>query len=121
MTDLLIAVADGDTQFSPDHVLTVVHSRWPDAEWGDPGGELAAKLARQITIEQGASRAIVEVLASRGAVSVEGDDDLAADFLALLTQSMPIPEDEIAVMNWADDVVMLRQNMTPGDVQAMRD
>lgn len=53
-----------------------------------------------------------------GSLVLHSDD---GEFIALLTQNMPIPEDAIALMNWAEGVIMLRQNMTPDDVRALRD
>lgn len=120
MTDLLVAVADGETRFDPERIVDVVVRRWPSVGWGDPDEELAATLAKQVTIQYDQQVLIVDVLAGHEGIGVEGDDDLAAEFLALLTQSMPIPEDEIVVMNWTDQIVALRSGMTPDDVRALR-
>jgi hypothetical protein len=124
MADLLIAVAEGQARFEPDQVAAAILRRWPSADVvtvdGPELADLAQLMSMQVTISEGQQAATVEFQTSAKAIDVEGDDDLAAEFLALLTRSMPIPEDIIVVMNWADDIVTLRPNMTPDDVHALR-
>ena len=77
-------------------------------------------MTTQVTINAEQRTITVEFHSSAKAIDVEGDDDLAAEFLALLTQDTPIPENGIVVMNWADDIAALRPNMTTEDVHSLR-
>lgn len=120
MADLLLAVADGPTQFDPDQLRDFALRYWPTSQWGDPDDQLAQTLARQITVQDHDRHILVDILASRGAISIEGDDELAAQFIAGLTQNIAIPEGEIALMNWSDDIFMLRQHMTVAGIWALR-
>lgn len=124
MADLLVAVSEGDTKFDPQHMVEVSLQRWPTADWyapdPEPEDELAAMLAGQVTVQDDQRVLIVDFATNLRGIGVEGDDDLAAEFLALLTRSMPIPEDTIVVMNWADGIATLRPNMTPDEVHALR-
>jgi hypothetical protein len=124
MSDFLVAVAAGETQFDPDRLTAAVLHRWPRAEVADVNGPELAHLAefmtRQITIEDAQQRAIIEFNTGGRGIGIEGDDGPAAEFIALLTQNMPIPEDTIALMNWADGIVMLDPNMTADQVRALR-
>lgn len=55
MADLLVTVSEGDTRFDPQHLVEVSLQRWPTADWyapdPEPEDELAAMLARQVTIQ----------------------------------------------------------------------
>lgn len=125
MADLLVAVAEGQARFDPDQVAAAIVRRWPSADVvavdGPELADLAELMTTQVTIHEGQRVATVEFHRSHKAIDAEGDDDLAAEFLALLTHSMPIPEDTIVVMNWATDIVSLRPNMTPDEVRALRE
>lgn len=125
MADLLVAVAEGEARFDPDRLVAAALRRWSSADAAAVDGpelaDLAQLMTTQLTIRDGQQVVIVEFHTGNKAIDAEGDDDLAADFLALLTQSMPIPENEIVVMNWADDIAALRQNMTPDEVRALRE
>ena len=50
MTDLLIAVADGETRFDAEYIVNVALRRWPTAGWAEPDDELASTMAKQVTI-----------------------------------------------------------------------
>lgn len=124
MADLLIAVAEGQARFDPDEVAAAIMRQWPSADVvavdGPELADLAQLMSTQVTISAGQRAATVEFHTSAKAIDVEGDDGLAAEFLALLTRTVPIPGDTIVVMNWADDIVALRPNMTSDDVRALR-
>ncbi|GAA2241578.1 hypothetical protein GCM10010413_49990 [Promicromonospora sukumoe] len=124
MADLLIAVAEGNAQFDADQVAAAIVRRWPSADVVSVDGpelsDLAQLMSTQVTINDGQRAATVEFHTSAKAIDAEGDDDLAAEFISLLTRTVPVPEDAIVVMNWADDIVALRPNMTPEDVHALR-
>lgn len=124
MADLLIAVAEGQARFEPDQIAAAILRQWPSADIvtvdGPELADLAQLMSMQATISDGQQVATVEFHTSAKAIDVEGDDDLAAEILALVTRSMSIPEDNIVVMNWAEDIVALRPNMTPDDVRALR-
>jgi thiamine phosphate synthase YjbQ (UPF0047 family) len=98
--------------------------QWPSADVVTVDGpeltDLARLMSAQVTINDGQKVATVEFHTGATAIDVEGDDDLAADFLALLTRTVPVPDNTIVVMNWADDIVTLRPNMTSDDVRALR-
>lgn len=124
MADLLVAVAEGQARLEPVQVAAAILRQWPSADVVAVDGpeltDLAQLVSTQVTISDGQQRATVEFHTSAKAIDIEGDDDLAAEFLALLTRTVPIPEDTIVVMKWADDIVALRPNMTPGVVRALR-
>lgn len=124
MSDVLVAVAEGETTFDTDQLTAAVLRQWPTAEVADVDGPELAHLAqfmtRQITIEDNGQRAIIEFNTGDRGIGIEGDAQPTAEFLAILTASMPIPDGVIAVMNWSDDVVMLRQAMTIDDLYALR-
>lgn len=124
MADLLIAVAEGQAWFDPDEVAAAIMRQWRSADVvavdGPDLADLAQLMSTQVTISDGQRVATVEFHTSAKAIDVEGDDGLAAEFLALLTRTVPIPEDTIVVMNWADDIVTLRPDMTSDDVRALR-
>jgi hypothetical protein len=124
MADLLIAVAEGQAWFDPDEVAAAIVRQWPSAEVVTVDGpeltDLARLMSAQVTISDGQKVATVEFHTGATAIDVEGDDDLAAEFLALLTRTVPVPDNTIVVMNWADDIVTLRPNMTSDDVRALR-
>jgi hypothetical protein len=122
MADLLVAVSEGEVTFDPDDFAEPAAERWPTAIWyePDPEDDLAVTMAKQLTVREDRRILTVDFLTNRQSAGIEGDDDLAAEFLALLTRCMPIPEDTIVVMNWADGVATLRANMTPDEVHALR-
>lgn len=124
MADLLVAVAEGQARLDPELVAAAILRQWPSADVVTVGSpelaDLAQLMSTQVTISDGQQRATVEFHTSTKAIDVEGDDDLAAEFLALLTRTVPIPEDTIVVMNWADDIVALRPNMNSDEIRALR-
>lgn len=124
MADLLVAVAEGQARFDPDQVAAAILRQWPSADVvaidGPELADLAQLMSTQVTISDGELRATVEFHTSAKAIDIEGDDDLAAEFLALLTHTVPIPGDTIVVMNWADDIVALRPNMNSDEVRSLR-
>lgn len=122
MVDLLVAVSEGETTFDADDFVKPSAERWPTAAWyePDPDDELAVTMGKQLTVREPDRILIVDFAASRRSIGVEGDDDLAAELLALLTHSTPIPENTVAAMNWSDGIVTLRPNMTPHDVHTLR-
>lgn len=123
MADLLVAASEGETTFNPDDFVEPTTERWLTAAWyaPDPEDDLAVTMARQLTVRKDRRILTVDFLTNRQSVGIEGDDDLAAEFLALLTHSMPIPEDTITVMNWATGIVNLRPNMTSDEIYALRE
>lgn len=123
MADLLVAVSEGETTFDPDAFVEPAAARWPTAAWyePDPEDDLAVTMAKQLTVREDRRILTVDFLTNRQSAGIEGDDDLAAEFLALLTHSMPIPEGTIVVMNWATGIVILRPNMTPDEVHGLRE
>jgi hypothetical protein len=122
MADILVAVSEGEMTFDPDDFVEPSAERWPTAAWyePDPEDDLAVTMAKQLTVREDRRILTVDFLTNRQSAGIEGDDDLAAEFLALLTRSMPIPEDTIVVMNWTDGIATLRPNMTPDDIHALR-
>lgn len=96
MSDVLVAVAEGETTFDTDQLTAAVLRRWPTAEVADVDGPELAHLAqfmtRQITIEDNGQRAIIEFNTGDRGIGIEGDARPTAEFLELLTASRPIPE-----------------------------
>lgn len=118
-------MAEGGARFDPGALATAVVHQWPTAEVAHTDSpelaDLAEFMTTQITIEVAQQRVIVELHTGGRSVDIEGDDGLAAEFLALLTQSTPIPKGQIVAMNWAADIATLRQNMTAVELLALRD
>lgn len=123
MADLLVAVAEEGATFDHDELVQAIRVRWPAASVVDVGGELgelAALMTAQLVIHEARRILIVELQASHKGIAVEGDDRLAAEFLALLTRSMP-PEGIVVAMSWATDIVLLGPDMTPDETHALRE
>jgi hypothetical protein len=124
MADLLVAVAEGQARFDPDQVAAAILRQWPSVDVVAVDSpelvDLAQLVSTQVTISDGRQRATVEFHTSATTIEIEGDADLAAELLALLTHTVPILEDTIVVMNWADDVVALRPNMNSDEVRSLR-
>lgn len=124
MADLLVAVAEGQARLDPDQIAAAILRQWPSVDVvavdGRELADLAQLVSTQVTISDGQQRATVEFHTSAKAIDIEGDDDLAAELLALLTRTVPIPEGTIVVMNWADEIVALRPNMNFDEVRSLR-
>lgn len=123
MTDLLVAVTPGEHRFDSDRIAAAAVRRWPSAEDVDITGpelaDLARLLSKQLTIGDGRHVVVANFHADNQAIGVEGDDELEAEFIALLAQHTTFPNDGIVVVHWADDIVALRSNMAPAEVQAL--
>lgn len=124
MADLLVAVTPGEHRFDPDEIAAAAVRRWPSAEDVDITGpelaDLARLLSKQLTIGDGQHVVMANFHADNQGIGVEGDDELEAEFLALLTQNTAFPDDGIVVVHWDDDIVALRPNMTADEVHALR-
>lgn len=123
MADLLVAVTPGKHRFDPDQIAAASVRQWPSAEDVDITGpelaDLARLLSKQLTIVDGQHVVVANFHADNQAIGVEGDDELEAEFLALLTQHTTFPDDGVVVVHWTDDIVALRPNMTPDEVHAL--
>jgi hypothetical protein len=119
-----VAVTPGEHRFDPDRIAAASVRRWPSAEDIDITGpelaDLARLLSKQLTIGDGQRVVVANFHTDNQAIGVEGDDELEAEFLALLTQRTTFPDGGIVVVHWANDIVALRPNMTPDEVHALR-
>jgi hypothetical protein len=124
MADLLVAVTPGEHRFDPNKIASAAVRRWPSAEDVDITGpelaDLARLLSKQLQLNDGQRVVLANFHADNQGIGVEGDDELEAEFLALLTQHTEFPDGGIVVVHWADDIVALRPNMTPDQVHALR-
>ncbi|GAB3166489.1 hypothetical protein GCM10027059_25680 [Myceligenerans halotolerans] len=124
MTDLLVAVTPGEHRFDPDRIAAAATQRWPSADDVDITGpelaDLAEVLSKQLTIRDDQQVVLANFHADNKGIGIEGDDDLEADFLALLTQHTTLPDEGIVVVHWTDQIATLRPNMTPDDIRALR-
>ena len=124
MTDLLVAVTPGEHRFDPDRIAAAATRQWPSVEdvniTGPELADLARLLSKQLTISDGQHIVLANFHADNQGIGIEGDDELEAEFLALLTQSTTFPDEGIVVVHWADDIAALRPNMTPDEIHALR-
>jgi hypothetical protein len=124
MTDLLVTVTPGEHRFDPNEIAAAVVRQWPSAEDVDITGpelaDLARLLSKQLQLNDGQRVVLANFHADNQGIGIEGDDELEAEFLALLTQHTTFPDDGIVVVHWADDIAYLRPNMTPDEVYALR-
>lgn len=119
MADLLVGILD-DVTFDVEHLLAQAQATWPEATYYPSDGESANSPAGNLQLEIEQEFLDVAFLASRGGLGVEGDDDLAAVFLAWLTTQPPVCDGtEVVVVNWANDLVPLTPNMTPEQLWAL--
>jgi hypothetical protein len=124
MTDLLVAVTPGEHRFNPDQIAAAAVRQWPYAEDVDITGpelaDLARLLSKQLQLNDGQRVVLANFHADDQGIGVEGDDELEAEFLALLTRHTAFPDGGIVVVHWADGIVALRPNMTADEVHALR-
>jgi len=111
MVDALIASLDDVPRFDADGLVAAVHSQWPSMQWSPASGEIPELGAGEFTIEVDAQWVTVEFLPGRTGLGVEGHDDLASEVVAWLTGHVAMPEGQVVILNWGDDVVPLRENM----------
>jgi hypothetical protein len=114
MADIMIAALDGSSPFDAASLAQAARTTWPDASW--PGSPELARLK----VESGGRTLFVDVLPPGGGLGIEGDDELAAEFVAWITRQVPIADSQIVVTDWNEDVVTLRPNMTCDEVYALR-
>lgn len=119
MADIMIATLDGSTPFDAERLARAALTPWPEASWPGSPDHVIGELAR-LKIETDGQTVFVDVLPPGGGLGVEGDDELAAEFIAWITTQVPIAEGQVVVTDWTDDVVALSPNMTLDEVQALR-
>lgn len=97
MADLLVAVTPGEHRFNPDQISAAAARRWLTVEDVDVTGpeliDLARLMSKQLTINDGQRTVVAEFHADNQGIGVEGDDELEAEFLALLTQNTALPDE----------------------------
>lgn len=121
MTNLLVAVTPGEHRFAPERVAHAARQHWTDVTYTglDVTDPRLAELGPQLRISEGQRVVIANFHNDGEGIGVEGDDDIQAEFLALLTQNTTFPDGGIVVVHWADDVVPLRPHMTADDVRVL--
>ncbi|MDR7384377.1 hypothetical protein [Promicromonospora iranensis] len=115
----------GEHRFDPDRIATAAVRQWPFAAedvdiTGPELADLARVLTKQLQLNDGQRVLLANFHADNQGIGIEGDVELAAEFISLLTQHATFPDGGIVVVHWADDVVSLRPNMTPDEVHALR-
>jgi hypothetical protein len=119
MADIMIAALDGSTPFDAESLAQAARTTWSEASWPGSPNRATGELAR-LKIESDGRMLFVDILPPGGGLGIEGDDELAAEFVAWITTQVPITDGQIVVTDWADDVVTLRPNMTRDEVHALR-
>lgn len=111
MTDSFLAVLEGPYRFGFEALSTEVSTRFPDAAFFPP-----RTIQRQD--ENGHLMLDIKLLGDdEGGVGLEGDDELAAEFVAWLTERPGFPADgSVVFAGWAPEPFPLRPNMTAGEL-----
>ena len=107
MTEILVAVAEGDFTFGPELLVDALRARWPETSWTPtPAGDLDPSLG-QISVPTGGV-VLVEVLPAAQGLGIEGLPTEVAQVLAVVAGLDGFPDDgTVLVTDWADELYAL--------------
>jgi hypothetical protein len=121
VADLLVGVLEGPARFSPDALVDSALTTWPGSRWSPSSERLAPNSSGLLELHGQGQIVFVDFLAGAEGLGVDGDDGLAAAFLAWLTNHVDMSASQVVVSDWANDLVALTPLMTPDDVMGLRD
>lgn len=117
MTEVLVAVSEGEWAFDVDRLVADLQSRRPGTEWtptpaGDPDPALG-----QVAVPFGEAWVLVDVLPEARGLGVEGAVEHVAEVLAVVAAHPGLPADgTVVVTDWADDLYPLTPGLTAQEI-----
>ena len=107
MTEILVAVAEGDFTFGPEPLVDALRARWPGTTWTPtPEGDLDPSLGQVLVPVDGG--VLIEVLPAAQGLGVEGAPPSIAQVLAVVASLDGFPDDgTVLVTDWADELYAL--------------
>lgn len=119
MTEVLVAVSEGEWAFDVDRLVADLQARRPGTEWtptpaGDPDPALG-----QVAVPFGEAWVLVDVLPEARGLGVEGAVEHVAEVLADVAAHPGLPADgTVVVTDWADDLYPLRPGLGAEEIRA---
>lgn len=120
MADLLVAVLDGPARLGPDAIVEPARAAWPHSPQSPPADRFAANTMLSLELHDAGPILFVDFLGVHEGLGLDGDDDLAAAFLAWLSNLVDVRGSRVVVSDWADDLVTLVPRMSAHDVARLR-
>lgn len=118
----LVAVAEGNFTFDWERLCTDALADWSGSEFTLSEGPRAETSHGQLRLPDAEGRValLVDFLTGDKGVGIEGDDGLAAYFLAWLVSRPGFPTDgSVLVTDWAFDLFPLRPGITVAEFLAV--
>lgn len=119
MTEVLVAVSEGDWAFDTDRLVADLRAARPGTEWtptppGDPDPAVG-----QLAVPFGGAWVLVDVLPEARGLGVDGAAEHVAELLAVVAAHPGLPDDgTVLVTDWADDLYPLRPGLGAEEIRA---
>ncbi len=113
MADAMIAALDGAAEFEAERVSASAARVWPKAVYTAYSGQLAQAADGQLELGDADGHTLFVVFLGRSGMSVEGDDGMAAQFIAWLADEHNFPDDgRVLVTDWATEMMPIAAGVT---------
>lgn len=114
-------VSGGAFRFEPGAVLDSFRDQWPDAELVRPDDGIIEAYVYLPT--SGSRPTEIRVHNAGTGIGVEsGDDQEAAEIVAWIARTAPVPADgSVVLVHWADDMIPLTPETTAASLLSLRE
>lgn len=122
MNNYLVAVSQGEFTFTEDAVRDALLARWPGTTVEAdpvPGSAVGLRFSLPADLHDGDVRVPHVDWSRHGrALDLEMIPEAAAQVLEVLAALPGLPDEDVVIIEWADDLVPLRPGATAGELSA---